>query len=108
MSGATVTLSATSYTYDGTAKKPTATVKVNGTTLTSGTDYTVSYSNNTNVGTATVTITGKGNYTGTATKTFTINAASVSGATITLSATSYIYDGTAKKPTATVKVNGTT
>ncbi|MCC8049878.1 MAG: Ig-like domain-containing protein, partial [Clostridiales bacterium] len=62
--------------YDGTAKKPTATVKVNGTTLTSGTDYTVSYSNNTNAGTATVTITGKGNYTGTATKTFTIAKAS--------------------------------
>ncbi|MCC8105567.1 MAG: Ig-like domain-containing protein, partial [Clostridiales bacterium] len=69
---------ATSYTYDGTAKKPTvSTVTVNGTTLKAGTDYTVSsYSNNTNAGTATVTITGKGNYTGTVTETFTIAKAS--------------------------------
>ena len=40
--------------------------------LKEGTDYTVSYQNNTNIGTATVTITGKGNYTGTITKTFKI------------------------------------
>ncbi|MCC8105568.1 MAG: leucine-rich repeat protein, partial [Clostridiales bacterium] len=110
LSNATVTLSATSYTYDGTAKKPTvSTVIVNGITLKAGTDYTVSsYSNNTNAGTATVTIAGTGNYTGTVEETFTISTASVSGATVTLSATSYTYDGTAKMPTVTVEVDGKT
>ena len=51
----TVTLSETSYIYDGTAKKPTVTVEDGGTTIPT-TDYTLSYSNNTKVGTATVTI----------------------------------------------------
>ena len=103
ISSTTVTLGTTSYTYDGTAKKPSVTVKDGSKTLTSGTDYTVSYSNNTNVGTATVTITGKGNYTGIASKTFTIKAKSISSATVTLGTTSYTYDGTAKKPSVTVK-----
>ncbi len=76
ISGSTVSLSTTSYTYNGSAKKPTVTVTCNDTTLVSGTDYTVSYSNNTNAGTATVTVTGQGNYTGTVTKNFTINKAS--------------------------------
>ena len=40
------------------------TVKNGSTTLVNGTDYSVSYSNNTNIGTATVTITGKGTYSG--------------------------------------------
>ena len=52
-------------------------MKVKGKTLKKGTDYTVSYKNNTNVGTATVTITGKGNYTGTVKKTFKITKANV-------------------------------
>lgn len=110
ISGATVTLSSSSYTYSGTAKKPTVTVKLNGTTLTKNTDYTVSYSNNTNAGTATVTVTGTGNYTGTVTKTFTINAKSISSSTVTLSASTYTYSGSAKKPTPTVKItlNGST
>ena len=42
-------------------------------TLVNGTDYTVSYKNNTNRGTATITITGKGNFTGTKSVTFKIN-----------------------------------
>ena len=103
ISSTTVTLGATSYTYDGTAKKPSVTAKDGSTTLTNGTDYTVTYYNNTNVGTATVTVTGKGNYTGTASKTFTINAKSISSTTVTLGTTSYTYDGTAKKPSVTVK-----
>lgn len=46
-------------------------------TAVSGTDYTISYSNNINAGTATLIITGKGNFTGTASTTFTINKASL-------------------------------
>ena len=73
ISSCTVTVSPTSYTYDGTAKTPTVTVKDGTTTLKSGTDFTVSYSNNINVGTATVSISGKGNYKGSVTKYFTIS-----------------------------------
>ena len=67
-----VTLSQTSYTYDGTAKQPGVTVKNGDTTLSANSDYTVAYENNTNAGTATVRITGAGNYTGELTRTFTI------------------------------------
>ena len=59
ISKASVTLSTSTYAYDGKAKTPSVTVKVGGKTLKKDTDYTVSYSNNTKVGTAKVTITGK-------------------------------------------------
>ncbi len=111
ISGCTVSLSPTSYSYDGTAKEPRVTVKDGYTTLYEGTDYTVSYSNNVNVGTATVTIRGIGNYTGTKTATFSINEVArtnISNCTITLSKTSYTYDGAAKRPTVTVKYGNTT
>ena len=71
-------------TYNGLAQTPTVTVKDGTTTLTSGTHYTVAYSNNTNAGTATVTITGTGNYTGTKNANFTINKAP-----LTITANSY-------------------
>lgn len=57
-----------SIEYTGSAHTPKVTIDG----LTEGTDYTVSYSNNTEVGQATVTITGIGSYEGTITKTFTI------------------------------------
>lgn len=72
IANATVTLSATRFQYDGTAKKPAVTVTYDGNRLTQGTDYTVSYSNNVVVGTATVTVTGKGSYTGTTAVNYTI------------------------------------
>lgn len=72
ISKATVTLSKTSYTYDGKAKKPSVSVKLDGKTLVLNTDYTVSYSNNTKAGTAKATVTGKGNYTGSKSVNFTI------------------------------------
>ena len=83
LDNAVITLSPTSLVYDGTAKEPAVSVafmnqKTNEleTPLTAGTDYTVSYSNNTNVtDEATVTVTGKDNYTGTKTATFSITKA---------------------------------
>ena len=59
-------------TYTGKALKPAVTVTLNGTTLRAGTDYTVSYADNTNVGTGKVTIQGIGSYTGSASASFTI------------------------------------
>lgn len=78
ISGAVVS-GITDKTYTGSAQTQDMTLKidVNGTTfdLEPGTDYDVSYSNNTEVGTATVTITGKGNFTGSIGKTFEITKA---------------------------------
>ena len=62
----------TAKTYNGKAQTQTVTVKDGDTTLTAGTDYTVSYKNNTNAGTASVIITGIGKYADSVTKTFTI------------------------------------
>ena len=100
-----VTLSKTSYTYNGKVQKPTVTVKnANGVKLTEGTSYTVTYSSGCkNAGTYKVTIKLKGNYSGTVTKTFKIKPVDVSKCKITLSATSYTYNGAVKKPTVTVK-----
>lgn len=67
-----VSLSQQAYTYNGTPRTPSITVRDGGSLLREGTDYTTAYKNNTNAGTATVTITGKGGYTGTVTKNFTI------------------------------------
>ncbi len=77
MKNATVTLSQSSFVYDGKEKRPAVTVKLAGRVLVEGRDYTVTYQNNINVGTATVLIKGLYNsnfYTGSCTKTFTITA----------------------------------
>ena len=106
ISKASVTLSTSTYAYDGKAKKPGVTVKLNGKTLKSGTDYTVSYSNNTKVGTAKVTITGKGNYTGSVSKTYSIKnnfkKATVSGIS------TKAFTGKNITQSITVKYNGKT
>ncbi len=54
------------YKYTGTAIKPVVEVYHNETLLTLGTDYTISYKNNTKVSSAAaLTVKGKGNFTGT-------------------------------------------
>jgi len=62
-------------TYTGKAITQKPVVKLGGVTLKSGTDYKLSYKNNTNAGKATVTITGTGDYTGSVKKTFKIDKA---------------------------------
>ena len=98
---ADIELSFSTCTYDGTEQTPVVTVTLGGVVLTEGTHYTVSYSNNVDAGLATVTIRGTGNCTGTATRYFTIEAAALKSATLDVKV--YIHDGTAKKPTPTVK-----
>ncbi|MCR5041528.1 MAG: MBG domain-containing protein, partial [Clostridia bacterium] len=101
-----VTLSATSFTYNAKVQKPTVTVKnAQGKVLTEGTSYTVTYSSGCkNTGTYTVTVTAKGSYyTGTVKKTFKINAQALAASRVTLSATSFTYNGKVQKPTVTVK-----
>ena len=89
------------YDYDGNAKEPVPTVTDGSKTLAEGVDYTISYDNNVNVGTAKVILTGMGNYNGTKEVNFTIQAPTVNSAEVTLSQTTYTYDGTAKTPRVT-------
>lgn len=70
---AKVILSQNAYTYSGTQKKPSVTVKVGAKKLGKDSDFTLAYQNNINVGLASVVVTGKGNYTGKITGTFIIN-----------------------------------
>ena len=94
-------LSATSYTYDGKAKKPAVTVTSGNKTVSSA-YYTVTYTNNVKVGTATVTVKGKGIYQKCSAKaTFKINARPLK---LKLKTSSYTYTGKAKKPAVTVYV----
>ncbi len=74
ITSADVTLSQTYYEYSGTACTPLVTISYHDTKLTKGTDYKVTYENNTEAGTATVVITGNGIFTGTIRKDFTIVA----------------------------------
>ena len=106
ISKASVTLSTSTYAYDGKAKTPSVTVKVGGKTLKKDTDYTVSYSNNTKVGTAKVTITGKGNYTGSVSKTYSIKN-NFKKATVS-SISTKAFTGKNITQSITVKYNGKT
>ena len=102
-----LTLSETSYVYDGTYKKPAATVTFDGKVLQAGKDYTISYRNNLNVGVATVIATGMGDYTGYTSKNFTITKCAMAGGTVSV-ASSVSFTGSNITPSVTVKVAGRT
>lgn len=94
----TAKLGADMYIYDGTYKKPS--VSIPG--LVSGRDYSVTYSNNLDVGQGTAVVTGIGNYQGSLSLKFTIYPKSINLYTPTVSASSMIYDGSAKKTTVSI------
>ncbi len=105
-----ITVIPDSYYYDGTAKKPYVQVSYNSQLLSLGTDYSLSYENNTEIGTGVVTVTGKGNFDSFDTATFKIvekPKTSIKSCDIYLDETSFAYDGTAHKPEVTV-YNGVT
>ena len=102
-----ITLSETSYVYDGTYKKPAATVTLDGKVLQAGKDYTISYRNNLNVGVATVIATGMGDYTGYTSKNFTITKRAMAGGTVSV-ASSVSFTGSNITPSVTVKAAGRT
>ena len=88
--------------YTGSAIEPTVTVNVGNKTLTAGTDYTVTYKDNTNVGTATATVTGKGNYTGSVEAKFNITAKALT-ASMVHDIAAQTYTGSPIVPELTVK-----
>lgn len=101
LSKASITLSTTSYTYNGYKKEPYVTVTKNGNTLRSGTDYTVSYKNNVNAGTAYVYVKGIGKYSGTGTAAFKITGEDMRYYSFRLSDSEYTENGKARKPVVT-------
>lgn len=90
-----------SYTYTGYPIAPDIVVTMNGRVLNRGTDYTVTYSNNTNVGTATMTVTGIGSFSGTKTINYTIEAKNIENC-LTTAVTNYQYTGNTYTPNVTV------
>lgn len=108
---ALVALSQESYTYTGSEIKPEVTVTCNGKVLREGTDYSVTYLDNTSVGTAQVVVEGKNSYEGTLRKNFFINEVpriNIADADIRLSQESYTYTGSANTPDVSVVYNGET
>lgn len=102
-----ITLSGDSFTYTGNAITPNVTVTVDSKTLTEGTDYTLTYGENTNAGTnagsVTVNAVTGGNYSfSPVTKNFTITAKSLTSDMVQVTG-SLTYDGTQQSPTVTVK-----
>ena len=108
----TVSLKKVSYTYTGKAVKPAETVKASvdgrARALVKGSDYQVTYRNNTEAGTATVTVKGVNNFTGELSASFKILPVKIGS--LTLKKTAMTYTGSTLKPGETVKakVNGKT
>lgn len=103
----TLKITVPSATYNGKAQKPAVTVKYNNYKFKNGTDYTLSYKNNTKIGTATVTVKGKGKLSGTKNVTFKINAKPIKNAVITYN-NSLTYNGSTLSPAVTVKYGNAT
>lgn len=103
----TLKITVPSATYNGKAQKPAVTVKYNNYKFKNGTNYTLSYKNNTKIGTATVTVKGKGKLSGTKSVTFKINAKPIKNAVITYN-NSLTYNGSTLSPAVTVKYGNAT
>ena len=101
--------SAITYNAGNEIKPDVQVLSDNGTQLTKGVDYDLSYENNVNVGKATVNITFKGNYEGTRSVNFNIIAKALSNDLIDISETpAQTYTGSAITPTPTIKFGDVT
>lgn len=87
-------------TYNGIPQEPVVEVRENKTVLVLGTDYTVSYEDNTDAGIATATVTGIGKYSGTMSRNFTINAYDISEIAEASMTASKTFTGSPIEPTA--------
>ena len=103
-----VTLSKTSYEYDGTEHKPTISTITYGGTAIENSNYSLEYIDNIKAGSGIVRITGKGEFTGTYDAKFDINRRSINHTNISISAIENVdYNGTAHEPAVTIKDNVT-
>ena len=104
--GMEITGYGSAYTYTGYPITPDVVVTMNGRMLTRGTDYIVTYSNNTNVGTASMTVTGIGSFSGTKTITYAIEAKNIENC-LTTAVENYQYTGSTYTPGVTVTDSST-
>ena len=95
-----------SYTYTGSAIKPTVRLYDQGTLLKEKTDYTVTYANNTKAGTAKITIKMARDYKGTITKTFEITPVDLNDPSVTCDALTLAETGKTLSPVPAVYFNG--
>ena len=98
---ANISLSQTSYKFNGNKQTPSVKVTYGSKKLTSGSDYTVAYKNNRYVGTAEVQIKGTGSYTGAVTKKFKI----ISPGSVTIKFDKNTKSRTAKVSKSSIKVS---
>ena len=101
LKNANISLSQTSYKFNGNKRTPSVKVTYGSKKLTSGSDYTITYKNNRYVGTAEVQIKGTGSYTGTVTKKFKI----VSPGSVTIKFDKNTKSRTAKVSKSSIKVS---
>ena len=95
------------FTYSGNELRPSVNVYYNRHRLdpiqmNEGSDYTLSYADNTNAGTATITLTGIGNFSGTNNVTFTIEPKKIDSPTFDGLNSEYTYTGQAIEPEFTL------
>ena len=90
-------------TYSGYALKPKPAVYNNGILLKEGTDYTLSYKNNTNAGIAQITVKGKGNFADSITAEFEILPKNILDSDISITCSDMIYNGKEQKSYPIVK-----
>jgi hypothetical protein len=111
-SATTVSLSASTFNYNGQSQKPEVTVKdKDGNTLKEGTDYTIQWpEDTTSAGEKEIVISGIGNYSGTQSVKYSIiksgqpsDKTDLSTTTVSLSASTFTYNGESQKPEVTVK-----
>ncbi|RKJ67080.1 leucine-rich repeat domain-containing protein [Roseburia sp. 1XD42-69] len=102
-----VNLAYTSVQADGTEKKPAVTVKDKmGNFLQENIDYTLEYQDTVYPGQATVKVSGKNLYKGTKSVPYQIEGISIEGAEFVLNETIFTYDGSAKRPSVSVTLEG--
>ncbi len=95
--------------YTGSEVEPAVVVTLNGGALLEGVDYELTYSNNVNAGTASVRIAGLGVYTGSfKVATFAIGRLPLTSAKISLSQTTFYYNGAAQRPEVVVMLGNKT
>lgn len=99
ISQCTYSISAKTFMYVGEEISPSIKIYYKSKLITSGVDYTISYSNNIDAGTAQATVTGFGtNFTGKGKISYTINQKDIGNLSPILSSNSYIYTGKSKTP----------
>ena len=115
ITGATITFSASSYTWQGAnveaVIQSVVTNAANGSVTVPSSSYEVSYTNNDGAKTATATITASGNYTGTVTKDYVISCGTLNsflylniGDNVSVNGTMYVtYNDEAFSPVVVVR-----